>query len=167
MVSRIGRIVCDCSIKFQRVFTSATHWNGIANSHWASRIWSQNLYKSILSAQLEALCRTPHLVRRWEKVRTANGKEVRLFLDWFQFPKQHRSSPQAFRAGQTAPLRPKGPGCPAPLALFESSSLESRSRSRSRLEMLQASKFSHIIQSRTGSGQKFCCSLQFMIHHGL
>ena len=170
MVSRIGRIVCDCSIKFQRVFTSATHWNGIANSHWASRIWSQNLYKSILSAQLEALCRTPHLVREWEKVRTANGKEVILFLDWFQFPKQHRSSPQAFRAGQTAPLSPKGPRCPAPLALFEkfeSSSLESRSRSRSRLEMLQASKSSHIIQSRTGSGQKFCWFLQFMIHHGL
>ena len=126
--------------------------------------------KSILSAQLEALCRTPHLVRGWEKVRTAIGKEVRLFLDWFQFPKQHRSSPQAFRAGQTAPLRPKGPRCPAPLALFEkfeSSSLESRSRSRSRLEMLQASKSSHIIQSRTGSGQKFCWFLQFMIHHGL
>ena len=135
-------------------FTSATHWNGIANSHWASRIWSQNLYKSILSAQLEALCRTPHLVSGWEKVRTANGKEVILFLDWFRFPKQHRSSPQAFRAGETAPLRPKGPRCPARLALFEkfeSSSLESRSRSR--LEMLQASKSSHIIQSRTGSGR--------------
>ena len=91
MVSWLGRIVCDCSIKFQRVFTSATHRNGIADSHLASRIWSQNLYKSILSAQLEALCRTPHLVRRWGKVRTAIGKEVRLFLDWFQIPKHHRS----------------------------------------------------------------------------
>ena len=156
MVSWIGRIICDCSIKFQRVFTSATHWNGIANSHWAIRIWPQNLYKSILSAQLEALCRTPHLVRGWEKVRTANGKEVILFLDWFQFPKQHRSSPQAFRAGQTAPLRPKGPRCPAPLALFEkfeSSSLQSRSRSR--LEMLQACKSSHIIQSEQALAKSF------------